>query len=79
MFLGVVLFDNGLETMENKIYNAPINVNPVGGGGECRQGVRIWQILKFFYQIPQGGKRKVNQKCQKSPQPKGKKSKQTML
>ena len=32
---------------------APINVNPVGeGGGKCRQGVGIWQILKFFDQIP---------------------------
>ena len=50
--------------------NAPINVNPVGG--ECRQGVGIWQILKFFDQIPQGGKRKVNQKCQKSPHPREK-------
>ena len=43
-----------------------------GGGGECGQGVGIWQILKFFDQIPQGGKRKVNQKCQKSPHPRGK-------
>ena len=51
-------------------YNAPINVNPVGG--ECEQGVGIWQILKFFDQIPQGEKRKVNQKCQKSPHPRGK-------
>ena len=49
------------------------------GGGECGQGVGIWQILKFFDQIPQGGKRKVNQKCQKKPPPQGKKSKQTML
>ena len=24
------------------IYNAPINVNPVGGGGECGQGAGIW-------------------------------------
>ena len=54
-------------------HNAPINVNPVGRrGGECAQGVGIWQILKFFDQIPQGGKRKVNQKCQKSPHPRGK-------
>jgi len=30
-------------------YYAPINVNPVGG--ECGQGVGIWQILKFFDQI----------------------------
>ena len=51
--------------------NAPINVNPVGGG-ECGQGVGIWQILKFFDQIRQGGKRKVNQKCQKRPHPWGK-------
>ena len=51
---------------------APINVNPMRGGGECGQGVGIWQILKFFYQIPQGGKRKVNQKSQKSPHPRGK-------
>ena len=59
--------------------NAPINVNPVGGGGECGQGVGIWQILKFFDQIPKGGTRKVDQKCQKKPPPQGKKSKQTIL
>ena len=54
------------------MFYAPNNVNPVGGlGGEG--GVRarngIWQILKFFDQIPKGRKRKVNQKCQKSPTP----------
>ena len=49
---------------------APINVNPVGG--ECGQGVGIWQILKFLDQISQGGKRKVDQKCQKSPYPRRK-------
>ena len=52
------------------VFYAPINVNPVGG--ECGQGVGIWQILNFFDQIPQDGKRKVNQKCQKSPHPRGK-------
>ena len=41
-----------------------------------RGGVRARQILKFFDQIPQGGKRKVNQKRQNSQ---GKKSKQTIL
>ena len=51
---------------------APINVNPVGGGGECGQGVGIWQILKFFDQIPQDGKQKFNQKCQKRPHPREK-------
>ena len=50
--------------------NAPINVNPVGR--ECGQGVGIWQILKFFDQIPQDGKQKVNQKCQKRPHPREK-------
>ena len=49
------------------LFYAPINVNPVRG--ECGQGVGIWQILKFFDQIPQGGKRKVDQKCQKNPTP----------
>ena len=43
-----------------------------GGVGECGQEVGIWQILKFFDQIPQGGKRKVNQKRQNSPHPRGK-------
>ena len=57
--------------MESSEHNAPIKINPVGGG-ECGQGVGIWQILKFFDQIPQGGKQKVNQKCQKSPHPGGK-------
>ena len=53
---------------------APINVNPVGkwgGGAECGQGVGIWQILNFFDQISQGGKRKVNQ-VSKKPPPQGK-------
>ena len=47
---------------------------PRGGGGEgrCGQGVGIWPILKFLDQIPQGGKLKVDQKCQKSPHPGGK-------
>ena len=51
---------------------------PRGGGGGGGQGGGILQILKFFDQIPQGGKRKVNQKCQKSPTP-GEKSKQIVL
>ena len=51
---------------------APINKKPHGGGGECGQGVGIWQILKFFDQIPLGWKQKVNQKCQKSPHPRWK-------
>ena len=51
----------------------------MGGGGEGGQGVGIWHILNFFDQIPQGGKQKVNQKFQKSPHPREKKSKQTIL
>ena len=43
-----------------------------GGGGGCGQGTGIWQILKFFDQILRDGKRKVNQKCQKSPTPREK-------
>ena len=74
------LFSSWIEALQSVCENlrgttgpyAAINVNPVGGGGECEQGVKIWQILKFFDQIPQGGKRKVNQKCQKSPHPRGK-------
>ena len=46
---------------------APININPVWG--ECGQGVGISQILKFFDQIPQGGRRKVNQSVKKAPTP----------
>ena len=50
-----------------------MNVFPAGGGGgECGQGTGIWQILKFFDQILRDGKRKVNQKCQKSPTPREK-------
>ena len=41
-------------------------------GGDFGQGLGIWQILKFFDQIPQPGKQKVNQKCQKRPHPRGK-------
>ena len=62
--------------IEPSKFNAPINVNPVGG--ECGQGVGIWQILKFFDQIPQGGRRKVNQSVKKAPTPR-EKSEQTML
>ena len=65
------MYQSGRAGDEAKKRNAPINVNPVGGG-ECGQGVGIWQILKFFYQILQGGKRKDNQKCQKSSHPRGK-------
>ena len=77
--LGLIKWTIGSVNKEifSTLYNAPINVNPVGGG-ECRQGVGIWQILKFFDLIPQGGKRKVNQKCQKTPTP-GEKCKQTIL
>ena len=49
-----------------------------GGGGEWGQGVGIWQTLKFFDQIPLGGKRKVNQVFKKVSTP-GEKSKQTKL
>ena len=28
-------------------HTAPINVNPVGGGGECRQGAGIWCLRLF--------------------------------
>ena len=61
------MFTNNQSTL---LTYAPINVNPMGG--EYGQGVGIWQILKFFDQIPRGGKRKVNQKHQNSPHPRGK-------
>ena len=70
-------FDDLLITLsasmqEHDRNNAPINVNPWGGG----QGVGIWQILKFFDQIPETkGKSKVSKK----PPPQGRKSKQTIL
>ena len=51
--------------------NAPINVNPVGGGGSVGKGGH-GKNFKIFDQIPQGGKQKANQKCQKSPHPNGK-------
>ena len=55
------------ETNSGKVSNA------VPGGVRARGGNLT--ILKFFDQIPQGRKRKVNQMCQKSPTP-GEKSKQ---
>ena len=42
---------------------------PRGGGGGVRARGGDLTNLKFFDQIPQGGKRKVNQKCQKNPTP----------
>jgi len=44
-------------------------------GEECGQGVGIWQILKFFDQIPQGAKRKVNHWSVKKARTPGEKSK----
>ena len=35
---------------------APINVNPVGGG-ECGQGVGIWQIFKSVKKAPNLGEK----------------------
>ena len=49
--------------------NAPINVNPAGGGGggggECGQGAE--QLLKFYNQIPHGGKLTSIKSVKKSP------------
>ena len=35
------MYQSGRAEDEAKKRNAPINVNPVGGGGECGQGVGI--------------------------------------
>ena len=57
--------------MESSEHNAPIKINPMGGGGVRARGGDLTNF-KIFDQIPQGGKQKVNQKCQKSPHPGGK-------
>ena len=43
---------------------------PRGGGVRARGGDLT--NFKIFWSNPQGGKRKVNQKCQRSPHPRGK-------
>ena len=40
--------------------NAPINVNPLGGG-ECKQRVGIWSKSKNFSQFPEGGEGYIRQ------------------
>ena len=44
-------------SLQADIGNAPINVNPVGGGGggQCGQGVGIWPRSKNSGQFPKGG------------------------
>ena len=41
--------------------NAPVNVNPLGGGGECQQRVGIWSKSKNFSQFPEGGEGYIRQ------------------
>ena len=60
--------------------NAPINVNPVGGGGvECWQGVGDLTNFKIFRSDSPGWETKGQSKVSKKPPHQGKKSKQTML
>ena len=40
-----------------------------GGGGECGQEVGIWQILKFFDQIPQMGNERSIKSVKIAPTP----------
>ena len=48
--------------------NAPINVNPLGGG-ECTQRVGIWSKSKNFGQFPDGGEGYIHQMKLKNPHP----------
>ena len=52
--------------------NAPINVNPVGGGEECGQGVGIWKDFKIFWSNSPGWETKGQSKVSKKPPPQGK-------
>ena len=47
---------------------APINVNPVRGG-ECGQGVGIWQILNFLIKFPRVGNERSIKSVKKAPTP----------
>ena len=57
--------------------NAPINVNPVGGGVRARGGDLT--DFKIFRSNSPGWETKVQSKVSKKPLPQGEKSKQTML
>ena len=61
------------EYSTRQIY-APINVNPVGvgGGGSAGKGWGFDKFYNFLIKFLRAGKRKVNQKCQKSPNHRGK-------
>ena len=58
--------------------NAPINVNPVGGGGVRARGGDLTNFKLFRSNSP-GWETKGQSKVSKKPPPQGKKSKQTML
>ena len=59
-------------------YYAPINVNPVGGGGVRARGGDLTNFEIFGSNSP-GWETKGRSKVSKKPPPLGKKSKQTIL
>ena len=61
------------------MFNAPINVNPMGGGGGVRVRGGDLTDFKIFRSNSPGWETKVQSKVSKKPLPQGKKSKQTML
>ena len=63
---------------ENLFY-APINVNPLGGGGEVRARGGDLTNFKIFGSNSPGWETKGQSKVSKKPPPQGKKSKQTIL
>ena len=60
------------------LYNAPVNVNPVGGGGVRARGGDLRNFKIFPSNFP-GWETKGQSKVSKKLPPQGKKSKQTML
>ena len=48
---------------------APINVNPLGGGGECGQGVGIDKFQNFLIKFPRVGNERSIKSDKKDPTP----------
>ena len=63
-----------------KLCNAPINVNPVGGGGAGvrARGGDLTNFKIFFIKFPRVGNERSIKSVKKAPTP-GEKSKQTIL
>ena len=72
--LGLIKWTIGSVNKEifSTLYNAPINVNPVGGGGGVQARGRDLTNFKIFWSNSPGWETKGQSKVSKNPHPRGK-------